>query len=118
MKVALLLLLPSVVQAAITPLPDPSITVNLRYPGTTYVTVDGMQYVGASQFVYFSECAKPDGPRYHCNINVETDVPLYSATGASIVVSITAQFASTLITSGHNWWRQTQTVLDGSVTTP
>lgn len=118
MRYALLLLLSSVAQAATTPLPDPAITVDLRTPGTTYVTVGGVTYRGASEFVYFSECSKPDGPRWHCNINVETDVTLYSNTGASIVVSITAQFASTLITSGHNYYRQSQVVLSGEVTVP
>lgn len=104
--------------AQATSLPDPAVSVDLRTPGTTYVTVGGVRYGGPSEFVYFSECSKPDGPRYRCDIRTETDVTLYSNTGASIVVSLTVQFASTLIISGHNWWRQSQTVLSGDLTLP
>ncbi len=98
-------------------LPDPSVYVNLVSNRTT-VGIAGVYYQAPSQFVYFSECAKPDGLHYHCNIMVETGVVLYSNTGASVVANITAQFSSTLITSGHNWWRQSQVVLAGDVTTP
>jgi hypothetical protein len=109
-------------------LPDPAVAVNLANNVTT-VTVyqlddlgariyDGSAktYRGASQFVYFSECVKPDSTYYHCNINTESDVVLVASDGSTAVVNITAQFSSTLIRSGHNWWRQSKIVLAGDVT--
>ena len=113
-----LILAASVASAAtLIDLPDPNVSVDLRFTGTTYVTVGGVRYGGPSAFVYVSECAKPDGPRYRCNIEQETGVTLYAADNTSIMVDLTVQFASTLITSGRNWWKPSQTVLDGTVTT-
>jgi hypothetical protein len=110
------LALASIAFAGTTSLPDPAISVNLA-SGYTTVTIAGKAYRGVSQFVYFSECAKPDVPyKYRCDIVVESGVVLVAADGSAAVVNITAQFASTLITSGHNYWRQSQIVLAGDVT--
>jgi hypothetical protein len=98
-------------------LPDPSIYVNLASNRTT-VGLNGVYYGAPSQFAYVSECSKPDGPRYHCDIDTETNVTLYATDGSSITVTITAQFSATLLISGHNQWRQSQVVLNGVVTTP
>lgn len=100
-------------------LPDPSVNVNPNYGGTTtIVAIGGVNYRGPSQFQYFSECARPDGTRYHCNIVVETDVPLFDVAGNQITASLTIQSSSTLITSGHNYWRHSDLVLTGEVTIP
>lgn len=98
-------------------LPDPAVSVNLM-SGRTTVTIAGVSYQAPSQFVYFSECVKPDSTYYRCNINTENDVVLVASDGSTAVVNITAQFSSTLIRSGHNWWRQSQIVLAGDVTVP
>ena len=102
--------------AATYELPADSIYVNLASNRTT-VGLNGTYYQAPSQFAYVSECAKPDGTGYHCNIETETDVLLYATDGSghSIRVTITAQFASTLIRSGHNWWRPSQVLLNGQV---
>jgi hypothetical protein len=104
--------------AATYDLPDPSIYVNPNVNGTTVVTVEGNTYRGPSAYVYVSECVKPDSPTYHCSILQETDVVLTATNGNTISVSILYQQASTLIRSGHNYYRQSQTVLDGAVITP
>ena len=62
---ALTMLLAGVAFADTTSLPDPDVTVNPNYQNTTtIVTVwtDGVPktYRGPSQFIYFSECVKPD----------------------------------------------------------
>ena len=107
-------------QAATYALPDPSILVT---PNTlnnyTAVTVAGVRYTGPSAYYYLSECAKPDVPyRYRCDVLQEDAVVLTSSTGSTITVTIIYQQAYTLITSGHNYWRPSQVVLAGTVTTP
>jgi len=100
-----------------TTLPDPSVSVTPNYANTTtIVSVSGVTYRGASAFYYVSECAKPDSVRYHCNILQEDNVVLVAPDGSTVTVSLTIQSASTLITSGHNYWRHTDTVLAGSLT--
>ncbi len=97
-------------------LPDPGVIVNPNFGNTTtIVTVAGKTYRGASNFVYFSECTKPDAVRYRCNIMTEDDVILVASDGSVARVSLTVQFASTLIVSGHNYWRNSQTVLAGEL---
>jgi hypothetical protein len=104
--------------AATYDLPDPAVYVEPNLNGTTIVTVEGNTYRGPSAYVYVSECAKPDSFTYHCSILQETDVTLTASNGNTISVSILYQQASTLIRSGHNYWRQSRVVLDGTVTTP
>lgn len=97
-------------------LPDPAVTVNPNYSNTTtIVTVAGVTYKGASQYYYVSECSQPDGARYHCNILREDNVVLKDSNGHVAVVSLTIQDASILIISGHNYWRQSVTVLSGTL---
>lgn len=101
------------------PLPDPAIAVNPNYSGTTtIVTIAGVTYRGPSQFYYVSACAKPDGPKYHCSILVESGVVLTAPDHTTVTVNLTIQSASVLITSGHNYWRSSQLVLSGEVTVP
>jgi hypothetical protein len=107
-----------IASAATYDLPDPAIYVNPNVNGTTVVTVEGNTYRGPSAYVYVSECVKPDSPTYHCSILQETDVVLTATNGNTISVSILYQQASVLIRSGHNYWRQSQIVLDGTVVTP
>ncbi len=118
-NLALLALLVSTAALAATTysLPDPAVYVNLQSNRTT-IGIDGVYYQAPSAFAYVSECSKPDGARYRCNIETETDVPLYATDGSgrSITATITAQFSSILITSGHNYWRSSQVVLGGEVT--
>jgi hypothetical protein len=118
-KLLLLALFTSVAQAGTIALPDPSVYVDLRSNRTT-VGVDGVYYQAPSQFVYVSECPKPDGPRYHCNIVTEDTLVLTATdgSGTTIVVSIQAAVGSTLHISGHNYWSPFQTLISGSVTTP
>jgi hypothetical protein len=120
--IAAAMLAASAVAAADTvyPLPDPTITVNPSVYGNTIVSVDGVVYRGPTAFVYVSECPTPDGPRYHCNIVREDNVPLYATdgSGAYVTVTLVVQMGARLITSGHNWWRSFAMVLDGSVTVP
>lgn len=107
-------------RAATYPLPDPAISVVPNYSNTTTIVVlNGVTYRGPSAFYYVRECDKPDGARFHCNVMQEAGVVLTAqdGSGARVVVDLVVQFASTLITSGHNWWRSTQTVLSGDVTT-
>ena len=106
--------------AATYDLPDSAILVT---PNTlsnyTAVTVAGVRYTGPSAYYYLSECAKPDVPyRYRCDVLQEDAVVLTSSTGSTITVTIIYQQAYTLITSGHNYWRSSQVVLAGTVTTP
>lgn len=116
-KYLALLLLSAVAQAAtVYPLPDPAIFVNPNYGNTTtIVTIAGVTYRGPSAFYYVSECAKADGARYHCDVLAETDVLLKASDGSQALVTLTIQSAAVLITSGHNYWRNTDTVLNGSV---
>lgn len=103
--------------AATINLPDEAVFVNPNYGNTTtIVVVNGVTYKGASNFVYFSECAKPDGPRYHCNIEVESVVLVSPNGNVAVVEGLAVQFAGTLIISGHNYWRDSQIVLSGQVT--
>lgn len=105
------------VQAGTANVPDPAVIVSPN-SATTIVIVNGKTYRGSSNFVYFSECAKPDGPRFHCSVSIE-DVVLVSVDGSvAVVEGLAVQFAGVLITSGHNYWRNTTTVLSGQVTTP
>lgn len=99
-------------------LPDPSIAVSPNVNNTTTVTIDGVAYRGPAAFYYLSACPKPNTPRYHCSIIEEDGVVLTAADGSIVTVTIVDQSASSLIISGHNYWRHTDTVLDGSVTTP
>lgn len=105
----------SVASAGTINLPDPSVYTNFAN-NTTLIGIAGKYYRAPSQFVYFSECAKPDGARYHCNISVENDVVAVAGDGSTVTVNVTVQFASTLIVSGHNYWRQSQILLSGDVT--
>ena len=101
------------------PLPDPTVAVTtFQLTTTTIVTVAGVTYQGASQFVYVSECTTPDSYSYHCNILRETGVVLYSATGSSVTVSLTIQDGSRLVRSGHNYFKHFSIVLDGELVTP
>lgn len=105
--------------AASYPLPDPGIQVNPNYGGnTTIVTIAGVTYRGASHFYYLHECDKPDSARYHCSVMGESWVVLTALDHSTVTVNIIAQFASVLITSGHNYWRQSQLVLSGDVYVP
>lgn len=108
-----------------TVLPDPNVTVNLASGVTvaTYYTRDAdgniltaKTYRGPSLFAYVSECARQDGPKYHCNVEQETGVVLKAPDSTTVVANITAQFAATLITSGHNYWRQSALLLSGDLT--
>lgn len=115
----LLAFMATTAQAATTyNLPDPAVSVNPNYGNTTtIVTIAGVAYRGPSQFVYFSECARPDAPNaYRCNIETESNVVLTAEDGSVVVVNLTVQFASVLIRSGHNFWRPSQIVLSGDVT--
>ena len=113
---ALAFIFASVARAATYDLPDPNIYVNLASNRTT-VGLNDIYYQAPSQFAYVSECAKPDGVRYHCNVETESNVLLYDTAGSGkhITVTITAQFASTYIASGHPWWRPSQTLLNGNI---
>lgn len=117
---ALLLLSVGAHAATVYPLPDADISVTPNYSNTTtIVTLAGVNYRGPSAFYYVSECTKPDSARYHCNVMSERAVLLTATdgSGAKLLVDIDAQFSSTLITSGHNYWRQSQILLSGSVKT-
>lgn len=114
--IVIALLIAGYAHAAI-PLPDPTVYVNLASHHTT-VGVAGKYYGAPSQFLYLAECPKADDSRYHCDIDTETDVVLKASDGSTITVTITAQFAATLITSGHIWWRSSQIVLSGTVAGP
>lgn len=105
--------------AATYELPDPAVQVTPNYGNTTtIVTIAGVTYRGPSAFYYVRECDKPDTTRYHCNVMAESGVVLKDENGNPVVVSLTAQFAAVLITSGHNYWRQSQIVTSGNATTP
>lgn len=106
-------------------LPDPDVVVNVASGATvaTFYTRDAngniltaKSYRATSQFVYFGECAKPDAVRYRCDIDQESNVVLVAPDGSTAIANLTVQFASTLIVSGHNYWRQSETVLAGDVT--
>jgi hypothetical protein len=106
-------------------LPDPHVVVNLSVPGKTTVTIYhrnidgtgvGKTYTGNANFIYSSECSKPDSASYRCDIMTETGEVLVAADGSTLTADITAQFYANLIISGHNYWRQGQTVLSGLVT--
>ncbi len=98
-------------------LPDPSIIVTPNWANTTtIVTVRSTTYRGPSAFYYVRECARPDSRSYHCMILREDHTKVTSATGAAAFVTLKVQSASILIRSGHNYWRQADTVLAGSLT--
>lgn len=101
-------------------LPNDAFSVNPNYNNTTtIVTVGATTYRGPSQFFYVGECARADGPKYHCNVMQENQVVLTAPNGSTLVVNLTVQFASVLITSGHNYWRNSQIVVTpSSVTLP
>jgi hypothetical protein len=111
------------VQAVYT-LPDPNVTVSLASDVTAVTlrwrTADQVihykTYTAASQFVYLSECSKPDSSSYRCDVMTESGVTLVAADGSTVTVDITAQFAADYVASGHPWWRQSQIVLNGTVT--
>lgn len=117
MKFLALLLISSIAGAATYELPDPDIPVSL-FSGSTVVTLHGVSYHSISDFVYVSECTKPDSARYRCNIMQEKEVILFNGTETIVVENIIAQFASILNISGHNYWRQSQIVLSGEITGP
>lgn len=120
MKYALLLLLSSVAQAATTPLPNLAVLVDLRTPGVTDVTVGGAEYQGASAFYSVLACAMPNTARYRCSIQREDNVVLQNVdhSGATVVVTLLVKFESILVVSGHQYWKQVRSILDGSVMTP
>lgn len=101
-------------------LPDSRVSVTPNYSGnTTIVSVAGVSYRGPSQFVYLSECVKPDSATYRCDIKTESNVVLVATDGSTVVVNLTVQFASTFSstsTSGRSYWRSSQIVLSGDVT--
>jgi hypothetical protein len=100
-------------------LPDPTVTVNPNYSGTTtIVTIGGVSYRGPSAYYYVSACATPNRVGYHCSILEEDDVTLTAPDGSTLVATIIYQAASVLIRSGHNLWRSSALVLDGTVTIP
>lgn len=106
--------------AATYELPDPAVQVTPNYGNTTtIVTIAGVTYRGPSAFYYVRECDKPDSTRYHCNVMAESGVLLTEAEvpHRTVLVDMTAQFAAVLITSGHNYWRQSQILTSGRVTT-
>lgn len=127
---ALAMLLAGAAQAATYQLPDLAVQVTPNYGNTTTVVTiytrdalgnlvyPGKTYRGASHFYYLNECARPDDARYHCDVMQESWVVLTAADHSTATVNITAQFASVLITSGHNYWRQSQLVLSGEVYVP
>ena len=105
-------------QAATYKLPNPAIAVIPNYSNrTTIVTIRGVTYRGPSRFYFVRQCYKPDGPDYHCDVMAESAVVLKAQDGSGMraIVTLTAQFSSTLIRSGHNYWRQSQIVLHGHV---
>lgn len=114
------LLLATAAQASsVFQLPDAAISVIPNYNNnTTIVAIEGVIYRGPSNYYYKSECAKPDGPRYHCNIMEEVGVVLTAEDHSQVVVNLTVQFASTLIISGHNYWRYSAGILAGDVEIP
>lgn len=86
---------------------------------TTIVTVGATTFRGPSQFYYVSACAAPNTARYHCSVQREDQVVLTAPDHSTMVVSLTVQFAGVLITSGHNYWRNSQIVVTpSSVTLP
>jgi hypothetical protein len=99
-------------------LPDPAVpvTVNETY-NTISATLGSTYYSATSAFYYVSECAKPDSPTYHCNILAEDNLIL-NASGNTVVISLVIQSQSVLIRSGHNYWRHSNTILSGTLTTP
>lgn len=110
-----LIAVPAAFAATTYNLPDP-VVYAVASGTTTTVVISGVVYRGPSQFVYFSECPRPDGTGYHCNIMVENDVVLVAADGSTAIVNLTVQFAGVLIRSGHNYWRNSAIVLAGDVT--
>lgn len=100
-------------------LPNPAITVNPNYSNTTtLVTIGSVTWRGPSAFYYVGECQRPDDSGYRCNILQEDNVTLTAPGHAPIAVTIAMQSASILIRSGHNYWRSSDTVLNGAVTLP
>lgn len=116
---ALTLLASGYANAATYVVPDPALAINPNYGGTTtIVTLAGVTYRGLSQYYYVGECAKPDGPKYHCDVMAESGVVLTETAvpHRTVVVNLTVQFASVLSTSGHNQWLHSTIVLAGDVT--
>lgn len=110
-------------------LPSPSWSITPNYGNTQTIAtrytkdaqgnvIDAKTYRGNSQFIYFGECSKPDGATYHCDILVETSVVLVASDGSTAVINLTIQSSSVLIRSGHNYWRHSDIVTSGDVTTP
>lgn len=100
-------------------LPNPAITVTPNWSNTTtIVTMGTVTWRGPSGFYYVGECQRPDDSGYHCSILQEDNVTLTVPGHAPIAVTIAMQAASILIRSGHNYWRQADTVLNGAVTLP
>lgn len=87
---------------------------------TTVVTVQGVTYRGPSAYYYVSECFKADGASYHCDVRQEDNVVLTADgnTGQFITVSLRITSTSVLIRSGHNYWRHSDFITDGTVTIP
>lgn len=100
-------------------LPDPAIRVtpNWSYT-TTIVTMGDTTWRGPSHFYYVGECLRPDGPGYHCNLLQEDNVTLTADGHDPISVSLGIQSYGILIRSGHNFWRNADILLNGSVTFP
>jgi len=100
-------------------LPDPLFRITPNGSGTTTtVAVNRATYNGPSAFYYVSKCAKADTTSYHCMVIREDHVKIVSGSGAVAFVTLIVQSASVLIRSGHHHWRQTDTVLAGSLTVP
>lgn len=100
-------------------LPNPAITVTPNYSNiTTIVTIGTVTWKGPSAFYYVSECTKPDSTVYHCNVLEEDGVTLTAPGHDPMSVSLQYQDAAILIRSGHNYWRQSDTLLNGTVTLP
>ena len=100
-------------------LPDPSISVTIPASiNSATVKVGGVYYSGPVAFYYLSECATPDTQYRHCNILEGDDAVLTAADGSTITVTLVVQSLRVLIRSGHNYWRSSTVLLDGTVTTP
>lgn len=102
-------------------LPDPAVGVSLvptQIAGTTTITVGGKTYTGASAFYYVSECVKPDSTRYHCSVLQEDNVTLAATDGSTITATLRIEKGTTLVTSGHNYWKPFARLLGGEVLVP
>lgn len=102
-------------------LPNTAVGVGLiptQIASTTTIAVGGKSYSGASTFYYVSECVKPDSVHYHCSVLQEDNVILVAKDGSTITATLRVEKGTTLVTSGHNYWKPFARLIGGEVQVP